>query len=452
MVARSNLVSRGSIAFRLVVGAALWIAAALIAGGLLLSALFRDYVERNFDSRMSVFLDALVAASEIDGAGQIALANPPGEPRFDQPYSGWYWQVSDAGGLRQASRSLWDQTLALVEGAPTGAIQSFAATGPNGQRLRVLQRDVILPESGGPLHYAVAADSAELDAELAPFNQTLVWSLAVLGLGLIGAVLIQVPFGLRPLWRLRAALAEIRAGRAERLDGDYPTELKPLANELNALISHNAQVLERARTHVGNLAHALKTPLAVLNNEAARDTGSLGQTVARQVAVMRRWVDHYLARARAAATVDLIGARTEIAGVVADLSRTLMRIHAERQVMVEAAVAPELAFRGDRQDLEEMLGNLMDNGCKWARRRVRVEGRSQTRDLVLTIDDDGRGLDPAERAEALGRGRRLDESVTGSGLGLAIVRDIAELYGGRLELDASPLGGLRAILVLPDAG
>lgn len=444
-----------SLAFRLIVAAALWITAALAAGGVMISALFRDSVEDSFDARLSLHLDSLIAVSELDDSGNIALLRGLPDPRFDLPYSGWYWQISDHDGTALLrSRSLWDQVLELPAPASSSSVTAVEAPAPNRSTLRFRTIDVTLPDqpaTAAPFRFAVAADTSELKAELRPFNMALIWSLGALGLGLAIAVGVQVRVGLRPLRRIRFALADIRAGRAERMAGDWPSEVRPLVRELDALLDHNAAVMDRARTHVGNLAHALKTPLAVLGNEAMRKEGPRPAALDRQVTVMRRWIDHYLARARAGATGTVLGARTPVAAVVEDLRRTLYRIHADKSLSIETDVAPGLAFRGERQDLEEMLGNLLDNACKWAKSEVALAASGHAGQLTLTIDDDGPGLPEGRRAEALGRGKRLDESAPGSGLGLAIVSDIAGLYGGGLTLGHSPSGGLRAMLTLTAA-
>jgi signal transduction histidine kinase len=443
-----------SLASRLVIAAILWIAAALAVGGLLISTLFRDSVERNFDTRLTVHVDSLIAVSRYDDSGRLILSRTLPEPRFELPYSGWYWQISDLGGtVLIRSRSLWDESLDISAPGEPGGMRTEEIPGPDGATLRVRFIDVTLPEMpphAPPVRFAVAADRGELKGELRPFNLALLWSMGALGLGLAVAVAIQVRVGLQPLRRVRIALADIRGGRTERMEGDWPSEVQPLVSELDSLLDHNAAVLDRARTHVGNLAHSLKTPLAVLGNEAARRQGPRADAVDRQVVTMRRWVDHYLSRARAAATGAVLGARTPVVPVIGDLKRTLERIHADRPV--EIAVRDEggsLAFRGERQDLEEMIGNLLDNACKWATAGVEISAARKDGQLVVTIDDDGAGLPADRHGEAMGRGRRLDESSPGSGLGLAIVADIAGLYGGRLRLDESPAGGLRAVLTLP---
>lgn len=442
-----------SLAFRLVAGAGLWIAIALAAGGFALSGIFEDLAERSFDARLEVYLESLIAVSRTGNAGRIELARGLGEPRFTRPYSGWYWEISGAQGAVLRSRSLWDMTLDAMKSDAqpdkTGSAKIHVSEGPDGRQLRVAERIVTLPSYPHRLDYIVAAEPSEITLEVRRFNTVLIWALASLGGGLILAVLIQVRFGLIPLRRMRAALAAIRDGKSERLQGSFPAEVQPLAEELNELLDHNAEIVERARTHVGNLAHALKTPLAVLGNEAARGSGALAESVARQTAVMRRQVDHYLTRARAAATGKVVGVRTPVLPVLEDLKRTLERIHVERRIAIGLAGDLDAAFRGERQDLEEMLGNLMDNGCKWARSRVAVSVARRGDRIAIEVEDDGPGLSAEERQQLFQRGKRLDEAVPGSGLGLVIVRDIAELYGGNVKVDKAALGGLRVTLTLP---
>lgn len=441
-----------SLAFRLVIGAALWITAAVLVGGVLLSAVFRGYAERAFDAQLSVLLDALVAASNAKPDGDIAIARGPDEPRFEQPYSGWYWEIMDDKGPILRSRSLWDQVLSpdmrLLGGEHLAQLAS-----ENDQRLRIVSRNVTLPGSDKTYKYVVSGDRSEIEREIQSFNVTLGVALGALALGLIIAVLIQVRYGLLPMRRVQTALADVSSGRRDRLAGEYPSEVTPLVEEINNLLANNAAVVERARTHVGNLAHSLKTPLSVLANAVAdpKEEGPLADAVRRQVNTMRRQVDHYLVRARTAAAGAVLGARTEVLPVIEDLSRTLMRIHSARGVSVEVESSASLFFRGERQDLEEMLGNLIDNACKWARSKVAVSLTAAAGRIFLTVDDDGAGLSPDGREAAFRRGKRLDEAVPGTGLGLSIVKDIAELYGGKVSLATSPLGGLRAVLEIPAA-
>jgi signal transduction histidine kinase len=438
-----------SLAFRLVLLSSLWIFAALLAGSFVITGLFRDYVKRNFDQRLETLLDGMVALSEIE-QGQLVLSRAPGEPRFDVPYSGWYWQIADRKEVLQRSRSLWDRRMDPRRFGDGSDVLRYDETGPQNQQLRIVERTISLPGSNTPFYYQVAGDKAESLADIQEFESVLGWALGALGSGLVAAVLLQVRLGLRPLRRIGESLSEIRSGRTERLSGDFPLEVTPLADELNQLLDHNADVVRRARTHVGNLAHALKTPVAVLANEAdAAGDSHLAEVVRRQATVMKRLVDHHLARARAAASVNVLGVRTDLKPVVEALCRTLQRIYAERNISVDSETDERAAFRGERHDFEDLLGNLVDNACKWAKRQVIVTTTTEGGRIEITVDDDGPGLPEAQRLAVFQRGTRLDESTPGTGLGLSIVRDVAGLYGGDVTLGESPLGGLRATLVLP---
>lgn len=459
---RLKLVRINSVAFRLILAAAAVSLAGLVAGGWLLSNVFRASLERQLDDRLMADMENLIAAAEPAPNGLLVVLNVFADQRYETAFSGWYWQVTpqDDAAERLTSRSLWDKVLAAPDAPDEGGLARGYTTGPENQSLRYVVRRISFPdmgalargEQGQPRMYqfAVAADLANSQAEAARFDTTLIWSLGALGMFLVLAVLIQVRVGLSPLRDVRAKLADIRAGRTQRLEGIFPAEIAPLADEMNAVLAHNADVVQRARTHVGNLAHGLKTPLSVLTNEAVQNKGALADTVMKQAAVMRRQVDHYLTRARAAASADLIGVRTVIAPVIGDLARTLEKIYGRKGVEIEAEIAPELAFRGERQDFEELVGNLIDNACKWAPTLVRVSAGVEDGRLLLTVEDDGPGLTDDEVTRVLQKRERLDEKVPGSGLGLGIVRDIADLYGGQLILTRSDeLGGLAAKLTLP---
>jgi signal transduction histidine kinase len=449
-----------SLQARLIAAAAVWTLIGLVVGGFVLSGIFRSSVESDFDARLKFDLDGMIAAAEPGPAGQVSLRGRFTDPRFERVYSGWYWQIAPEGKSKnepQISRSLWDHTIKVDDTVTRGGVQWSRGAGPENQHLRIVSQHVEFPIAATPspkdtqsYRFLVAGDSTQVENEVARFNSTLLWSFAVLGIGLIGGIFLQVRVGLIPLRRLRDALARIRDGKARKLDGKFPAELAPLATELNALIEHNAEVVARARTHVSNLAHFLKTPLTVIASEAAAQPGPLADAVTKQVGTMRRQVDHYLARARAAGAVSAIGNRTEVSPALEDLARVLKRIHTERGVSISVDCPAALYFRGERQDLEEMAGNLMDNACKWAKSRVVVTARRLSGTLLeIVVGDDGPGLTPAEISQIGERGERLDESVPGSGLGLAIVRDIARLYGGSLSMGRNRLGGFEARLTLP---
>lgn len=451
-----------SLAFRLIAGAALWSSLALLAGVLLLSSIFRQSVERSFDARLEVLLDNLITTTDADDKNELVRLRDLSETRFDFAYSGWYWQIAPiAQRLALRSRSLFDQSidLAPAKDAPRNAngVRAFDIKGPENQSLRVLERRILLPGYDVPVSFAVAGDKAEMEEDIQSFNGMVFASMAALSFGIVIALFIQVRYGLRPLERVRRSLASIRSGRSTKLEGEFPTEIQPLAEEINSLLEGNREVLVRARTHVGNLAHALKTPLSVLTNEARTNDGPFGETVNRLTNTMREQIDHHLARARMAASANVLGVRAPIAPVLARLVRALSRIYDERGIEITLVTCPEaLGFRGEEQDLEEMAGNLLDNACKWATSAVEVTvedalPRKGRRYFKLSVEDDGPGLPAEKRAAALKRGGRLDETKPGSGLGLSIVTEIAELYNGELVLEDAALGGLRTTLYLPTA-
>jgi signal transduction histidine kinase len=429
----------------------------LVVGGAVLSNAFRMAAQNSFDAALQADMDGLIAAAEPDPNGGVMLADRFLNHNFDRVYSGLYYQIKVGQGGGQISRSLFDKDINPVNQTRKGALTWGSAEGPENQTLRVVSRRVDLtPDNRTDANYTflVAGDMAQVERQTREFNTTLFWSFLLLGLGLIAAILVQVKVGLLPLRQVSKGLGKIRDGEARRLDGHFPTEIAPLVGELNSLIQHSEEVVGRARTHVSNLAHFLKTPLSVLAAEAdahEHDAAAapLAEMVKRQVFSMRRQVDHYLSRARAAGSLDVLGNRTQVSAVLDDLARVIARIHAVRGVAIDAECDDGIYFRGERQDLEEMLGNLIDNGCKWAKSRVRVRCDKSGGRLVLTVEDDGPGLSAQQRAQVGERGERLDESVPGSGLGLAIVRDISKLYGGFFSLQGSSLGGVLARLELP---
>ncbi len=299
-----------------------------------------------------------------------------------------------------------------------------------------------------------AEDRTPVNRDVRTFITTLAVALVLLGAGLIAAVIVQVRVGLQPLFALRREVAAVRTGQSERLMGHYPVELEPLAAELNALVAHNQQVVERQRTHVGNLAHALKTPLSVMLTEASQQPGQLAEVVSRQAQTMSQQVDHHLRRARAAARTQGLGERTEVTPVVEELSRTLERIFRDKVARIDLDLDDGLWFLGERQDLLEIAGNVMENACKWCGGEVRITTRAiagAPRQFELIVEDDGDGLAAEQRQAVLRRGERLDESAPGSGLGLSIVDELVRAYGGALALGDSGLGGLKLTLTLPRA-
>lgn len=449
----------GSLRLRLLAATLATLVLALVGAHAWLAGLFRDQVLRQFDQALTQQLDQLAARLEFDDQG-LPVIGPRGlsDPRWERPYSGLYWQVErlpDAAPRRGVlrSRSLWDAELALPKDAlADGAVHRHDVPGPRGEPLRAVERSL---QAGGPAdarwRLIVAGDLHDATAAAERFDGVLALSLLGLGVLLALAALAQVAVGLAPLRAMQRGLQRVRSGRDQRLTGRYPAEVQPLVDEFNGVLERHAQAVERARAQAGNLAHALKTPLSVLG-QAAREAGPgpLPSLVGEQVHAAERQLQWHLARARAAATQRMPGQRTPVQPVVQTLLRTMDRLHADRHLDLDADDVPaDLAFAGEEPDLQEMLGNLLDNACRSARSVVSVRATRAGDTLHLAVEDDGPGVPPEQRAAVLQRGVRLDESRAGSGLGLAIVLDLARLYGGDLVLDAAEAGGLRARLTLP---
>ena len=451
-----------SLAFRLIASSAAVALVLLVVAAFLLNTLFQQALERNFDQRLRATLDGMLANVELSPQGAPRLQGPISDNRFTLPLSGWYWQITppDTSSNDLASGSLLEQRItppaeALAKRDRDG-VASFSATDSEGQHLRVIEQHLKLFGSQKDYSFLVAGNFDELKTEVSAFRQALLTVLGLLGAGLLAAILFQVRFGLRPLVEMQHRLNDIRRGKVELLHDDFPQEIQPVADELNLLVQSNFEIIDRARMQVGNLAHALKTPISVLTNEARHLKTPLAFKVKEQIDVMRDQVNLYLDRARRAARAQTIGSATEVEPVLQSLARTLQRINQERNLTITVEAQPNLRFRGERQDLEEMVGNLMDNACKWAKSRIMVkaarlpavseDGRSW---LSVVVEDDGPGIPAEKRAEALKRGQRLDESKPGSGLGMSIIVETAGMYFGKVELAQAELGGLRVILQLP---
>jgi signal transduction histidine kinase len=457
-----------SLAFRLFATAAVWTMLVLPLAGLIIYSLYRQEVEASFNERLQQLL-TIVHADSIDRAGtEPGSPGQVGEPLFSIAHSGWYWQIKPldggAGGRLQVSASLGGAALPSPfesKIAPDAqGVRWLDATGPIDERIRVAETIFEFGDetSGSRYSIAVAGPLDWLDARVSGFRMMLAAALALAGVCLVAMTLFQVRFGLRPLHAIERGLAAIRSGQAAKLEGGLPAEIEPLQHELNALIQSNQEIIDRARTQVGNLAHALKTPLAVITNDAREEKSSFARKVAEQAQIMSDQVNHYLDRARMAASVGSMSRVTEVKPVVEALQRTLERIYQEKGVTVVLECPDGVVFQGERQDLEEMLGNLLDNACQWARstvfltvRQRPTAGRPPLKRLAISIEDNGPGLTEEQRHQIGRRGMRLDENKPGSGLGLSIVSDLAHSYRGGLELTASRHGGLCARLDLPAA-
>jgi signal transduction histidine kinase len=440
----------GSLTRRMIVVAALWITLLLLAGGFALDRVLTTTIERNFDNQLELVLNSMIAASEIGPDGEVRFNRPPADQRFIEPYSGVYFQISGAGADTFPSRSLWDRRLRVQSLHDDEKVHTYDSNEFVDEPLRIVERDAILPGSEIRWRFQVAQSRDLIDEQIRQLRSTLFWSFLVLGVGLLVLAALQTVYGLWPLRRVRREVASIRSGADTRIGQDFPGEIRPLTEEINQLLAHSEEQAEEARRHAGNLAHALKTPLTVITNAATARTPDLADTVCREAQVMRRQVDHHLARARAIGRRASAQARANVWESVEAVQRAVDRLY--EHVTIDATGDRRAEVRVERQDIDEMLGNLVENAAKYGNGRVFVTVEPPADGTVdIVIEDDGPGIPQALRTELFTRGKRLDTTgKPGTGLGLAIVRDVAEIYGGRVTLEESEdLGGLLARLTLP---
>lgn len=468
-----------SLGFRLFITSTLIALIVLPLAAWQLISQYRNSIETNFDERLKANLSLLIESSFSENFDTPQKPTQFGGFAFTLQNSGWYWQIkpeNNKGLLGFTSESLGDEKLNLtsrqgVKKEPDGTTKFYITYGSD-RRLRVIERKITLGTAQNPQSYiyTVTGDSSEIEDDVIDFASMLSFTFLILGSGLILATLLQVKIGLKPLQAIEHGLTAIRAGKTDKLEGNFPAEIEPLQIEINNLIRSNMNVIERARTHVGNLAHALKTPLSVVKNEVGSQTGNLANKIGEQVDIMQNQISHHLDRARMAAHVGIVGSLTEIAPILKALERVLQRIHQDKALKFSLNCPETASFAGEKQDFEEIIGNLLDNAFKWATSAVSctvickeskagtaakakiksTAKEAQVKDIiVITVDDDGPGLSEKERQQVLKRGKRLDETVPGSGLGLSIVTDLVDLYGGDVALETSPLGGVRVKIQLP---
>jgi len=430
--------------------AAAWIALLLAGGGFALDRVLVSAVTRNYDDQLAYVLQSLILTAEIGPDGEVIFNRELADQRFLEPGSGAYWQVASPGREAFPSRSLWDRRLAYGRTHRDRDVHTYDSGQFPDEKLRVVERDVQLPGSAAWWRFQVAQSRESLDAQVDVLRRTLVRSFALLGVGLVGLAALQTLYGLWPLRRVRLEIARLRAGRSARITAEMPDEVAPMVDELNALVEHNERQAEEARRHAGNLAHALKTPLTVIMNAAAAGSPDLADTVVREARTMRRQVDHHLARARAVGRRGSQHSRADLWPSLESVERAVARLY--RHVRLDLTGERELQVRVERQDLDEMLGNLVENAAKYGGGSVFVTIEQRGDFAVVLIEDDGPGIPSDERVRIFDRGVRLDSGKPGTGLGLAIVRDVAEIYGGSVSLEESEdLGGLLVRLSLPAA-
>jgi signal transduction histidine kinase len=430
--------------------AAAWISILLAGGGFALDRVLVAAVTRNADDQLGYVLRSLLVSAEIDTAGEVTFNREPADQRFLEPYSGLYWQVSAPGHETWPSRSLWDRQLAYGQPHNDRSVHSYDSRQFKDEKLRVVEQDVKLPGSPVRWRFQVASSREALDAQITILRRTLIRSFLLLGIGLVALAALQTFYGLLPLRRVRLAIARMRAGKANRVEGDMPVEVLPMIDELNALVEHNERQAEEARRHAGNLAHALKTPLTVIMNAATANSDDLSDTVIREARTMRRQVDHHLARARAVGRRGSAHSRAEVWPSVESVERAVRRLYPH--VRVDMDGPKDLVAHIERQDLDEIMGNLVENAAKYGGGSVFVTVGAHSGFVEIQVEDDGMGIPEADRVRIFDRGVRLDSGKPGTGLGLAIVRDVAEIYDGTVSLEESEdLGGLLVRLRLPAA-
>jgi len=445
---RRKVTRVGSLTRRMIVVAAFWITALLLMGGFALDRVLSASIVQNFDDQLKYVLNAMIAASEIGPDGEVRFNRPPADQRFIEPYSGVYFQVSGQGADTFPSRSLWDRRLQVQDRHQDVNVHTYNSDEFDGEPLRISERDVILPGSKVRWRFQVAQSREMIETQIKQLRSTLFWSFFALGIGLLILAALQTFYGLWPLRRVRQDVAAIRSGAKTRITEDFPNEVRPLTDEINQLLAHSEEQAEEARRHAGNLAHALKTPLTVITNAATANAPDLADTVCREAIVMRRQVDHHLARARAIGRRASAHARATVWESLESVQRAVDRLY--ENVTVDIAGDKKAQVRVERQDLDEMLGNLVENAAKYGGGRVFVTVEPQDGMIDILVEDDGKGIPQQQREAIFQRGARLDTDKPGTGLGLAIVRDVAEIYGGKITLEESEdLGGLLARLSLP---
>ncbi len=440
-----------SLAFRIIVSSGVWLITALVITALLLVNSYRENAAHFLDSHVSIHLEEILDASRLSETGQYTLAYEPSDPRYLDLYSGWYWEVRQFGKTLARSKSLGESSLQTAGIQPSGEVLVHELNGPVNDRLRV---QIVTDELGPGLEPVVLLSSAPMAGvadELRDYSNKLIGSFILLGVGLLFAVFLQVRVALRPLRAVKSDIAQIREGKASKLPKSELEDVQTLCDELNHLLDHNAVLLKRARNQLGDLAHSVKNPLSVIQNEAKSMRDERGSLILKQAGDISKNIDHYLSRARTFGTEKVLGARSAVKVTVADMVYVMQRIHKDDGLTIDCNDFQECWFRGEVQDLEEMLGNLMDNACKWAESRVRVDVISAGDRFLMSVEDDGPGIPEDQMENVMLRGHRLDESKPGHGQGLGIVKDIVALYGGKLTFERSSMGGLKVNVNLPAA-
>ncbi len=442
-----------SLRSRFVLGTVLLILVGLVLTGIMVSSLMRTYITQGYHEEMQIHIEELAALTAVDKDGKPYLLRRLSDPRFIPKNSGFYWEVEREGfpPVRSPSLVAGDLSGKLAkESEPQWAVSD----GPTGKTLEYGM--ILYPEKDRPpLKLSMATDVRLLEEVLAQFNWPLFYALLGFAAAMTMLGAIQIVYSLKPLERLKLAIADIRSGKSGRMAGRYPAEISPLVSDLNQLLDANTEMVRSARIQAGNLAHGLRTPLAIMMDEAqqiaARGEKESAETLMNGCQQMLRYVDYYTARARTAALARLPGQTTSLRGTIEPIVTAMRRLHRDKEISICLGDFPDILLPCDDVDLEEMTSNLIDNACKWAETRVMISWEDDRQWVLVFVDDDGSGLRPDEYDTVFQVGERLDVAKPGTGLGLSIVKDLSVLYQGRITLSKSPLGGLRAELAIPKA-
>ena len=441
-----------SLAVRLFFSATVWIILTLLSAGLLLSDLNKQNNFEAFDDRLNLLVETLIGGSKVDSSEGITVVTSIGDPRFFQPYSGWYWQINKGNKTLSRSRSMWDQVFTPDKRLIGGRTQFIDSVGNNQDQvieqknLYIVEREISFPGITEPITFILSGDTFEYRENIKNFDNTLSTILIFLGVGLMIAVFLQVRFGLLPLNKIKDALFKIRNGDKKKLEAKYPLEVQPLATEINDLLEHNEKIVERARTHVGNLAHVLKTPLAVITNEIDKEN----KLLSNQIVLMKNHIDRYLKKAHLESVGKNIKSKIAFLEFLNKMVIIFQKLYPDKKIELQGGFT-EFFIYGSLEDMEELVGNLIENACKWGRKKVKIRFKNHGKNEVkILIEDDGPGLKQEQKNKVFTRGFRVDEQTPGSGLGLNIVKDIVEIYKGEIWLEKSSLlKGLKVNVVLP---
>lgn len=435
-----HVLKRLSIKSRLVLAAVVWLTTMVLAAGVTIPTQVYSYMVDDTRSQLSVFMDELAAQLEVNDAGHLSLTAQLSDPRFNRPYSGLYWSASTATSLER-SRSLWDKRIEYRE-------QNKSAHGARDEKLITLEKALYLPDYDGPIYIIVGIDEEPIKRSLQSLIGQLWLILGLLFTGVLTVILVQIAWSLSPLTKLQKELAELKSGNKKRLEATYPKEISPLITDLNALLFHYQELLERARNHAGNLSHALKTPLSVLKNEVRALEPNAQTRFEKPLNQIQEQIDYHLGRARMAGSMNILSVKANPSERVDAISMAFDKVYAQRDITLVNELDSALNVAVEKADLDEMLGNLLENGYKWANRMICVHANQDKNNIHIIIEDDGPGIPIQQVAKVTQRGFRLDEATPGSGLGLNIVSEMAHSYRGQLTLEESKMGGLKATLVL----